>query len=240
METPPVKTAFILGAGLGTRLKPLTDRRPKPLLPVGGRPLITHVMDHLLSAGIERFIVNTHHRAGAYDRAFPDGAWRGRPIVFRHEPVLLDTGGGLKNIADLLAGDARLLVYNGDILTDLPLAPLLDAHRRSDAEVTLALRSSGTPLNVTIDGAGNVRDMRDLLGDRGVTRCLFAGIYVMETRFLEHLPGGAIFSIVPALVDRIRRRPGAVGGQVIDAGRWHDIGSPAAYDALRDAWSPAP
>lgn len=240
METPPVKTAFILGAGLGTRLKPLTDRCPKPLLPVGGRPLITYAMDHLASAGVERFIVNTHHLPGAYDRAFPDRTWRGRPITFRHEPVLLDTGGGLKNIADLLTGDARLVVYNGDILTDLPLAPLFEAHRRRGAEVTLALRSTGTPLNVDVDARGDVCDMRGLLGVPGVKRCLFAGIYVVETVFLDPLPAGEVLSIVPALVERLRRRPGSVAGVVLDHGRWQDIGTPEAYDALRTGWNPAP
>ena len=89
-----IRTAFILGAGLGTRLRPLTEECPKPLLPVGGRPLITYAMDHCLSVGIERFIVNTHHCPRAFDRAFPEKSWRGWPILFRHEPVLLDTGGG--------------------------------------------------------------------------------------------------------------------------------------------------
>ena len=84
------------------RLRPLTDDCPKPLLPVGGRPLITFAMDHCLTVGIERFIVNTHHCPAAYDRAFPERSWRGWPILFRHEPLLLDTAGGLKNIEDLL------------------------------------------------------------------------------------------------------------------------------------------
>ena len=94
------KTAFILGAGLGTRLRPLTERCPKPLLEVGGRPVITYAMDHLLSIGVERFIVNTHYCPDVYLQKFPDRSWRGAPIIFRHEAVLLDTAGGLKNIED--------------------------------------------------------------------------------------------------------------------------------------------
>ena len=123
-----IRTAFILGAGLGMRLRPLTEECPKPLLPVGGRPLITFAMDHCLTAGVERIIVNTHHCPAAYERAFPEKRWRGRPILFSHEPVLLDTAGGLKNIEDLLSADETLLVYNGDILSDLPLERLLEAH----------------------------------------------------------------------------------------------------------------
>ena len=105
MKKSRIRTAFILGAGLGTRLRPLTEHCPKPLLPVGGRPLITYVMDHCLSIGVERFIVNTHHCADAYEKAFPGWNWRGKPILFRHEPILLDTAGGLKNIENLLEDD---------------------------------------------------------------------------------------------------------------------------------------
>ena len=149
-----IRTAFILGAGLGTRLRPLTEHCPKPLLPVGGRPLITYAMDHCRSIGVERFIVNTHHCAEAYDKAFPGGNWRGMPILFRHEPVLLDTAGGLKNIEDLLEEDETILVYNGDILTDLPLERLLAAHAAGGREVTLALRSDGPLRNVCLDAQG--------------------------------------------------------------------------------------
>jgi NDP-sugar pyrophosphorylase family protein len=97
MRKSSIRTSFILGAGLGTRLRPLTDNCPKPLLAAGGRPMITYAMDHLISAGIERFIVNTHYFAEAYHKAFPDRQWRGIPIIFRYEPVLLDTAGGIKN-----------------------------------------------------------------------------------------------------------------------------------------------
>ena len=102
MKRRRFKTAFILGAGLGTRLRPLTEKCPKPLLKIGGRPIITYAMDHLMKVGVDRFIVNTHHASEIYLEAFPDRGWGGVPIIFRHEPVLLETAGGLKNIEDLL------------------------------------------------------------------------------------------------------------------------------------------
>ncbi|MDO9229339.1 MAG: sugar phosphate nucleotidyltransferase, partial [Syntrophales bacterium] len=192
MNDSKIRTAFILGAGLGTRLRPLTMNCPKPLLPIGGRPLITFAMDHCLSIGVERFIVNTHHCAAAYDKVFPGGSRRGKPILFRHEPVLLDTAGGLKNIEDLLEEEETILVYNGDILSDLPLSRLLTAHAAGGREVTLALRSNGPLLNVCLDASGEICDFRDLLGNRGVRRCLFSGISVVERRFLRRLiPGKA-------------------------------------------------
>jgi NDP-sugar pyrophosphorylase family protein len=239
-ERPIIGTAFILGAGLGTRLRPLTENCPKPLLPVGGRPLITWAMDHLRSAGVRRFIVNTHHRPEAYARAFPEGNWRGTPIAFRHEPVLLETAGGLKNIEDLLAdGDEAILVYNGDVWSDLPLERLLDAHFRKRPEVTLALRSSGGLRNVSVDEEGRICDLRDILGNPGVRRCLFTGIYVVEQPFLDRLEAGRVESVVPVFAEMIRRRPGSVGSVVIDGGAWHDIGTVEEYERLNAAF-PAP
>ncbi len=227
-----IRTAFILGAGLGTRLRPLTEEFPKPLLPVGGRPLITYAMDHCLSVGVERFIVNTHHCPRAFDRAFPERSWRGWPILFRHEPVLLDTAGGLKNVEDLLGEDETLLVYNGDIVSDLPLGRLLEAHRLGRKEVTLALRSRGPVTNVAVDAEGAVCDIRDLLGNSGARRCQFTGIYLAEKRILGRLTPGKVESVVPVFVKMIRETPGSVGGVVIDAGLWQDIGDPEAYGRI--------
>jgi aminoglycoside/choline kinase family phosphotransferase len=223
-----IRTAFILGAGLGTRLRPLTEKCPKPLLPVGGRPLITHAMDHCLSIGAVRFIVNTHHCAAAYGEAFPENLWRGAPILFRHEPVLLDTAGGLKNIEDLLE-DETILVYNGDILSDLPLEQLLAAHAAGGREVTLALRSDGPLRNVCLDVEGRICDFRDLLGNSGVRRCLFTGIYIVEKRFLRRLTPGKIESVISVFTEMIRERPGSVASVVIDEGSWEDVGDMEAY-----------
>jgi aminoglycoside/choline kinase family phosphotransferase/dTDP-glucose pyrophosphorylase len=236
MSIPPIKTAFILGAGLGTRLRPLTDACPKPLLTVGERPIITYAMDHLIAAGIERFIINIHHRADMYHRVFPDKQWRGIPIIFRHEPVLLDTAGGLKNIEDLLDADDTILVYNGDVIADMPLKPLMDTHFTKQKEVTLALRSSGSPLNVNINDLGDVCDLRHTLGDPGLKRCLFTGIYVVEKSFLRRLEAGRIESVISAFIEMIKEKPGSVAGVLIDEGRWHDIGSVEEYEKIRTAF----
>jgi len=226
------KTAFILGAGLGTRLLPLTEQCPKPLLPIGGRPLITYAMDHLLTIGVDRFIVNTHHRPRAYEEAFPEGGWRGTPISFRYEPVLLDTGGGLKNIEDLLDEDEAILCYNGDVVADFPLRNLVEAHEQARPQATLALRSVGPLMNVSINGRGEICDLRHTLGDPGVRTCLFTGIYAVETSVLGLLEAGKIESIIPAFLRSIVNNPGSVRGAVIDEGAWHDVGSQEAYEAL--------
>jgi aminoglycoside/choline kinase family phosphotransferase/choline kinase len=216
------------------RLRPLTESCPKPLLPLGGRPIITYAMDHLLTVGVERFIVNTHHCPDAYRQAFPQARWRGIPIIFRHEPVLLDTAGGIKNIEDLLKGDERLLVYNADVVTNLPLTPLLEAHARQKGEATLVLRSDGPLCNVDLDEDGRICDMRRMLNRPGVRSCLFTGIYVIEKPFLRRLTAGRIESVVPVFVHMISRQPGSVAGVLIDQGAWQDIGTLETYrDMMR-------
>jgi NDP-sugar pyrophosphorylase family protein len=207
---------------------------PKPLLSIGGRPIITYAMEHLRAIGVQKFIVNTHHCEEKYQEAFPDSNWQGIPITFRHEPILLDTAGGIKNIEDLIAGEVRIIVYNGDIVTNMPIAPLINRHFALQTEVALALRSSGPLLNVNIDIDGFICDMRHTLNNTGIQSCLFAGIYIIETKFLQRLEAGRVESIVPPLVQLIKENPRSVGGIVIDDGYWYDVGTIEEYNKLHN------
>jgi mannose-1-phosphate guanylyltransferase len=232
MQNKQINTAFILGAGLGTRLRPLTENMPKPLLEIGSRPIITYAMAHMRAVGIKRFIVNTHHSAEKYAGAFPDNNWQGIPITYRFEPILLDTAGGIKNIEDLIAEDERIIVYNGDIITNMPIELLIRKHFEMNTFVTLALRSTEPLLNVNVDQEGFVCDMRHILNNQGVKSCLFAGIYVVEKSFLKRLTAGRIESIVLPLVEMIKENPRSVGGVIIDDGSWYDVGTIEEYDKL--------
>jgi len=227
-----ISTAFVLGAGLGTRLRPLTEYRPKPLIPVCNRPLIAYAFDHLLDHGVQRFVVNTHWRAEAYGREFPTGSYRRAPIALRHEaPEVLETAGGIKNVEDLL-GNEPFIVYNGDVLCDFSLEPLIEHHAASGNEVTLALRSHGGPLQVAMDDAtGRVTDLRQTLSPESESRFLFTGIYVVNPEFLARIPAATKISVVPLFLDMIRS--GAkLGGVICDDGNWWDLGSRAQYLAV--------
>ena len=227
-----IRTAFVLGAGLGTRLRPLTSRRPKPLIPVVNRPLIAHAFDRLYEADIERIVVNTHWAAEAYATAFPRPYYRAMTLEFREEkPDVLETAGGIKNIEDLL-DDEPFIVHNGDILTDLPLLRALGHHAASGNEVTLVLRSKDGPLQIAFDEAsGRILDIGRRLDPAREPRFLFTGIYIVQPEFLRRIPPATKISVVPIFCEMIRA--GAkLGGIVIDDGHWWDLGTREQYLAV--------
>jgi NDP-sugar pyrophosphorylase family protein len=226
-----VRTAFLLCAGWGQRLQPLTDQVPKPLVPVCGIPLCEFALARLAALGVERIVINTHRLPAEFVRLFPGypapASYGGAEVLFRHEPVLLETAGGLKNIEDLLL-PGPVVVHNGDILADLDLAALLAAHAAGGAECTLALRSHGGPLQVGFDAAsGRVTDFRGELGSPA-PRFLFTGISIFEPAFLDRVPAGVPLSFVPVWLDLLRSG-GRIGGVVLDDGLWRDIGTVDEY-----------
>lgn len=239
-----VKKAFVLGAGLGTRLRPLTDRLPKPLVPLFHKPLAEWALLACKRAGIGNFAVNTHHLPGAWEAlgssfsgdfsevksgngepvAFR--AYFGKPVALFHEPVLLETGGGLKNIAGWIGGDS-VLVHNGDIFSTIPLERLIAAHEASGLPVTLALRSDGEAKHIALDESGSrVTDIRAMLGKAEGTH-VFSGIYCISPGFLDLLPPGEKVSVIPAFLELASR--GELGAIVLDEGVWLDLGDRASY-----------
>jgi mannose-1-phosphate guanylyltransferase len=222
--------AFVLGAGLGTRLRPLTESVPKPLVPVGPRPLISYALEHLSRAGVERFMVNTHWRAEAYETELPPSCWPvGTEVSFRHEPVLLETAGGIANVADWFDRTRSFWVYNGDILSTLPLAAAVARHEASDDIATLILRSSGAEQVVSFDeGSGRILDLRDLLGTGIPPTHQFTGLYLCRPEFLDWLTPGQKESSRTIFLEIIRRT-GRLGGVVVDDGLWMDLGDRGSY-----------
>lgn len=218
--------AFILGAGLGTRLRPLTDRLPKPLVPLFHRPLAAWTLDACVAAGIRRFAINTHHLPRAWEGFLDAPENNARDIRLFHEPVLLETGGGLANIAAWLE-DAPLLVHNGDIFSTLPLEKLIAAHEASGLPVTLALRTGGAEKRIAFeDTLKRVIDVRHELGRAAGTH-VFTGIYCINPEFLDLIPRGEIIPVIPAFLELARQ--GRLGAVVIDEGVWLDLGDRESY-----------
>jgi mannose-1-phosphate guanylyltransferase len=225
-QSGTVHQAFILGAGLGTRLRPLTDRLPKPLVPLFHRPLAAWTMDACAGAGIRRFAINTHHLPQAWEGFIRDPENQARDIRLFHEPVLLETGGGLGNIAAWVE-DAPLLVHNGDIFTTLPLEKLVTAHVASGLPATLALRSAGSQKRIALDDTlSRVVDVRHELGRAPGTH-VFTGIYCINPEFLDLIPHGEILPVIPAFLELARQ--GRLGAVVIDEGVWLDLGDRESY-----------
>lgn len=186
--------------------------------------MANYALRHCQSVGISEFAINTHHIPEAWQDAYPSGEFNGSPLHFFHEPILLETGGGIRNISNFI-GDDPILIYNGDILTDIDISQLIEQHQASGNIATLALRSSGDNCNVNISG-NHVTDMRNLLGTTPGTH-QFTGIYCINPEILDLIPDQEVVSIVPAFIDLIHRQQ--LGAAVLDDGNWFDIGTPEAY-----------
>lgn len=240
-----IRKAFLLGAGLGTRLRPLTNVLPKPLVPLFHKPMVAWAAERCMAAGIEAFAVNTHHLPekwqdpawgvpcgdwresslhGGNGLVAMEGEWNGRPTHLFHEPDLLETGGGIRNIAEWIGGD-DVLVHNGDIYSSMPLPKLIDAHVGSGNVVTLALRSEGVAKHIAHEG-GKVIDIRDMLGRAPGTH-VFSGIYCFTPELLDLIPPGEKVSVIPAFLELAKQ--GRLGAVVIDEGVWFDLGDEPSY-----------
>jgi mannose-1-phosphate guanylyltransferase len=215
-----IKQAFILGAGLGTRLRPLTDVFPKPLVPLFHKPLAMWAVEACEAAGCTRFAINTHHLPEKWV-----GFGAGRDVTFFHEPILLETGGGLKNIEDWVE-DGSLLIHNGDIFSSIDLRNLVAAHEASGDEVTLAVRSGGGEKRISLGEGGRVEDVRSEVRGLPGTH-VFTGIYCVHRSFLKRIPAGEVIAVIPAFQELVRE--GKIGAVVLDEGEWMDLGDVESY-----------
>lgn len=219
-----ITQAFVLGAGLGTRLRPLTEFLPKPLIPIFQKPLITFAFDHLIEIGCRNLVVNTHHRPECFAKLFRSDTYRNVPLRFRHERVLLETGGGIKNAEPALRREP-FIVYSGDILTNIPLAPLIDEHFARGNDVTLALRETGLACGVTFRD-GRVIDIGGKIGHSGTHD--FANISIWNPDIFARILPNEKISFVPILVEWIRQG-GKIGAVILNEEKWFNIGSRDGY-----------
>lgn len=232
---------MVLAAGYGTRLAPLTDLVPKPLLPVGGRALLDLAVANLDRAGVGPIVVNTHHLANqvaAHVRARPDA---GR-FTLSHEPAILGTGGALHGARGFLAQAPEFLLHNGDVLTDADLSALLAAHRAAGCVATLMLVDCPAVNTVEVGEDGAVLRLagRPAAGASPPARRLtYAGVGAFSRRLLPDVPVGPS-SLVDVLAAVIAREPGAVRAWVPADVRWDDVGTFARWLGAQPEEAAAP
>jgi NDP-sugar pyrophosphorylase family protein len=215
--------AVIMAGGFGTRLLPLTERTPKPMLPVGDRPLLDRTIGQMRSAGIRRVVLSTHYQADQISDHFGDGGRHGVAISYLSEDEPRGTAGALTLLGDV---SEPLLVINGDILTGIRYDELLAFHREQRAEVTVGVRQCDleVPYGVLECTGARVRDLRE---KPHFSFLINAGVYILEPSAQREIPIGNRFD----MTDLIRR--------LLEAGRsvacypvveyWLDIGQPADY-----------
>lgn len=229
--TERLSTAMVLAAGLGARLRPMTDRVPKPLVPLRGRPLIDHVLDRLADAGISKAVVNVHFRADQLEQHLT-GRHKPSVKISDERDALLDTGGGVMRALPLI-GSGPFLIHNSDSVwvegIGSNLARLIDSFdpARMDCFMLLALAAT----SIGYDGAGDFNmDANGRLERRGARRLapfVFAGVSIASPALLEGAPQGP-FSL-NSLWDQAAER-GRLFGIRLD-GVWMHIGTPDALEA---------
>jgi NDP-sugar pyrophosphorylase family protein len=208
----------ILAGGRGVRLRPLTYTIPKPLLPIGEKPILEEIIERLKAQGLDDFIIAVGYRAELIETYFRDGSHLGVSIDYVRETQPLGTAGPLAIVRDKLpAGDVPVLMMNGDILTDLDMRTLLASHRSAGSEVTVVTREYALqhPYGVIQIEDGRITG---ILEKPSVTDTVSAGIYVIQPLALDVIPEGQFFDM-PDLINRLVATGRTVGVYPF-AGEW--------------------
>lgn len=226
---------MILAAGFGTRLVPLTLKRPKVLVPVANIPVIDRVIDYLKTQGISEIVINAHHLASQVVEYLDEGRGFGVKLQVRVENEILGTGGGIRNTADFWDQEP-FVVINGDILTDVPLTRVYEEHCRNGVLATLVLHNSPPYRQLRVDSALRVVEIGD--EDRE-ERLAFTGIHIIDPRLLGSIPEGVFSDIIDCYREMIRQGR-EIRAYVAEAHAWQDIGTIESYfkanrDALRES-----
>jgi len=251
--------ALVLAAGMGERLRPLTDVTPKPMLELGGRPLIHYPLAMLRRAGITDVAINLHHLGPLIQRGLGDGSQLGLRITYAPEPVLLGTGGPLNGLRNFL-GDDTFVIANSDTILDLDLGAMIAFHREHSALATIALFN---PANLDyysrleIDAGQNLRRMRLLTRraaplqyddyppgiDDAVAATLsgfmYCGVIVAEPAVLDRIPPNPPWSLMNGLFAPMVSNAEPIFGYV-HAGYFRTMDDLKSYTALKAEFASSP
>ena len=232
--------AMIFAAGLGTRLKEETRNKPKALVEVGGKTLLQHTIKKLKKEGISEIVVNVHHYPDLIKKFIANNDF-GIPVKISDETnELLETGGGLKKAAPLLKGKEPVLLYNVDILTDVNLADVIDAHRKSNSLVTLVVRDRETQRYFKFDNSKKlVGWVNKKTGEQKISvnenfeearEMAFSGIHVIQPEAYKLFPDEKRFSLTNWYLELAKNH--IIRGYFDESDFWMDVGKP---DELAEA-----
>jgi NDP-sugar pyrophosphorylase family protein len=241
--------AMLLAAGLGERMRPLTDARAKPSLPLLNRPIITHTLDHLKRHGVEEVVINLHHQPESIRGIVGDGSRIGLKIHYSEEPTILGTAGGLKKAEDHFRDSGSFIMINSDFASDCDLGAAMKKHRESGALSTLVLISPRPGTDYGIVELGEKERIDRLAGkppgetDPRAGRYHFTGIHLLEPGIFDEIPPGTKVEINSEIYPRLITEGKMIKG-FIHSGLWQELGTPQLYldgsfALLRESQDPA-
>ncbi|MCQ2287747.1 MAG: nucleotidyltransferase family protein [Muribaculaceae bacterium] len=237
--------AMIFAAGLGTRLRPLTNDRPKALVEVGGKPMLEHVINHLAQAGFDDITINIHHFGQKIIDFLESKNNFGLNIHISDErDLLLDTGGGILKARPFLDGDEPFLVHNADILTDLDLKAMVATHKQNDAVATLLVKSRLTQRYFVFDNdyrlngwinkkTGETKPATLSYAEGEMKELAFGGVHVISPKIFplleKHAQGEEVFSITPFYIEQCNACH-IHGYECPTPYNWLDVGKPETLE----------
>jgi len=230
--------AMVLAAGLGTRLRPLTDTRPKALVEIGGRTLLEITLTRLRAFGVNQVIINVHHLEDRITEYLAANHNFGMRVEVSSEAVLLDTGGGLKKagwffLEDVQRRDEPFLLHNVDVISTIDLGQLVEVHKNRWALATLAVQTRDASRQLLFDAhfqlcgrrTGRDKDSEIVRPSPNLQGLAFTGIHVLSPRFLTLMTEQGVFSIIEVYL-RLAGQGERIRGYRVDDSYWRDLGKP--------------
>jgi NDP-sugar pyrophosphorylase family protein len=226
--------AMIFAAGLGTRLRPLTNEKPKALVEIAGKTLLERAILKLVDAGVKDIIINIHHFGDKVLQFLSDTSLPQVNIQISDErELLLDTGGGLKKAASMFSKQNPVIVYNVDVITDIDLNEMMIVHKKEKALATLAVRSRSTSRYLLFNHTNQLKGWRNIKTQEQIVHCTdssklkeqaFSGIHIIEPKLFNYFPDKAVFSIIELYLEQASKQK--IIGYNHDHSRWFDVGTP--------------
>lgn len=226
--------SFILAAGLGTRLRPLTNHCPKALVEVADTPLLEIAIQRMTQLGVSRIVINIHHYGEQIIDFVGRREWGCEIVISDEREALLDTGGGLSKAADLFKGDGPIIIHNVDILSRIDLAKMVREHERSGSLATLAVSERETTRYLLWDDEGQLVGWHNRSSNEelwvGAARSdykalAFSGITIIDPQLLQMLPRDrGPYPIIPEYLNIARNH--RIGNYIHNASDWIDVGKP--------------